>query len=282
MQTHPSQQSQHQAQQDPHSLQQSQHPESTAIASAQESTDLRAKVVWVTGAGSGIGEACALAFAKAQARVVLTGRRKQALEAVAEMIQSQGGEALVMEGDMSDQQQVMAIATAIDAQYQALHILVNNAGLNVLERNWSVLSPDRADEVISGNLSSAFYAVIAALPIMRRQGDGLLIHTSSWAGRFVSRVSGPAYSAAKHGVVAMSYAINQEEFRNGIRSTVICPAEVATPILDKRPVPVSAEDRARMLQSEDLARTVLHVASAPKHVCINEIVISPTWNRSYL
>jgi len=163
-----------------------------------------------------------------------------------------------------------------------LHILINNAGLNVLERNWSVLSPEQASHVIEGNLSSAFYAVIAALPIMRRQGDGLLIHTSSWAGRFVSRVSGPAYSAAKHGMVAMSYAINQEEFRNGIRSTVICPAEVATPILDKGPVPVSAEDREKMLQSEDLARTVMHVATAPRHVCINEIVISPTWNRSYL
>ena len=109
-----------------------------------------------------------------------------------------------------------------------------------------------------------------------------MIHISSWAGRFVSRLTGPAYSAAKHGLVAMSYAINQEEFRNGIRSTVICPGEVATPILDERPAPVSAEDRALMLRPEDLAHTIMHVATAPQHVCINEIVISPTWNRGYL
>jgi len=255
------------------------HP-TTQTKSSHDS--LLGKVVWVTGAGSGIGEACALAFGQAGAKVILTGRREQALNAVAKSIEAQGGHAQVIAGDMMDRDRVMAIAAEIDSSYKALHILVNNAGLNVLERNWSVLTPDQANYVIEGNLSSAFYGVIAALPIMRRQGDGLLIHTSSWAGRFVSKVSGPAYSAAKHGVVAMSYAINQEEFRHGIRSTVICPAEVATPILDKRPVPVSAEDRARMLQSEDLARSVLHVASAPKHVCIYEIVISPTWNRSYL
>ncbi|MEY3476580.1 MAG: hypothetical protein RLY65_980, partial [Pseudomonadota bacterium] len=198
---------------------------------------LEGKVVWVTGAGSGIGEACALAFGEAGAKVILTGRREQALDAVAQRIHAKGGHAKVIAGDMMDRARVMAIATEIDERYKALHILVNNAGLNVLERNWSALTADQANYVIEGNLSSAFYGVIAALPIMRRQGDGLLIHTSSWAGRFVSKVSGPAYSAAKHGVVAMSYAINQEEFRHGIRSTVICPAEVATPILDKRPVP---------------------------------------------
>ena len=257
-------------------------PSPLAAPSSAGQQSLVGKVVWITGAGSGIGEACALAFGQAGAKVILTGRRAQALDAVAQRIHAQGGHAMVLAGDMTDREAVMAIAAAIDSSYKALHILINNAGLNVLERNWSVLTADRANDVIEANLSSAFYGVIAALPIMRRQGDGLLIHTSSWAGRFVSKVSGPAYAAAKHGVVAMSYAINQEEFRHGIRSTVICPAEVATPILDKRPVPVSAEDRAKMLQSEDLARSVLHVASAPKHVCINEIVISPTWNRSYL
>ncbi len=181
-----------------------------------------------------------------------------------------------------DRQRVIAIAAEIDRTHQRLDILVNNAGFNILARDWKDLTTDNASHVIDGNLASAFYAAIAVLPIMRRQQDGLLIHTSSWAGRFVSRLTGPAYSAAKHGVVAMSYAINQEEFRNGIRSTVICPGDVATPILDKRPVPVNSEDRARMLQSEDIARTVMHVATAPRHVCVNEIVISPTWNRSYL
>jgi NADP-dependent 3-hydroxy acid dehydrogenase YdfG len=243
---------------------------------------LEGKLAWVTGAGSGIGAAVALALAEGGARVVLTGRRVGPLEAVASQICRAAGHAEVMAGDMMDRERVIAIAAEIDRTHQRLDILVNNAGFNILARDWKDLTADNASHVIDGNLASAFYAAIAVLPIMRRQQDGLLIHTSSWAGRFVSRLTGPAYSAAKHGVVAMSYAINQEEFRNGIRSTVICPGEVATPILDKRPVPVNSEDRARMLQSEDLARTVMHVATAPRHVCVNEIVISPTWNRSYL
>ena len=100
-------------------------------------------------------------------------------------------------------------------------------------------------------------------------------------GRFVGLVSGPAYAAAKHGVVAMSYSINMEEFQHGIRSTVLCPAEVATPILDLRPKPVSAEERARMIQPEHMADLIVYVAKLPATVCMNEVVISPTWNRGY-
>jgi NADP-dependent 3-hydroxy acid dehydrogenase YdfG len=123
---------------------------------------------------------------------------------------------------------------------------------------------------------------MAALPIMRAQKNGVLIHTASWAGRFLGLVSGPTYTAAKHGVVAMSHTINMEECANGIRSSVICPAEVATPILDRRPVPVSAEERALMLQSNDVADLIRYVAMLPKHVCLNEVVVSPTWNRGYV
>ncbi len=243
---------------------------------------LKGKVAWITGAGSGIGEAAALGLAKQGASVVLTGRRGELLERVAEHIRQAGGQAEVQAGDMTNPARVSAIATDVAKRQGRIDILVNNAGGNILQRSWQELTDRGVNEVLSANLSSAFYAVIAVLPTMRQQKDGLLIHTSSWAGRFVSKVSGSSYAAAKHGVVAMSYSINQEEFRNGIRSTVICPAEVATPILDKRPVPVSAEDRGRMLQPEDLADSILYVALAPKHVCVNEIVLSPTWNRSYL
>ena len=138
-----------------------------------------------------------------------------------------------------------------------------------------------ADQVLNGNLSSAFYCVLAALPIMRGQKDGVLIHTASMAGRSIGPLSGAAYSAAKHGVVGMSHSINCEECVNGIRSTVVCPGEVATPILDQRPVPVSAQDRARMLQPEDVADLILYVATLPAHVCLNEVWITPTWNRGY-
>jgi NADP-dependent 3-hydroxy acid dehydrogenase YdfG len=117
---------------------------------------------------------------------------------------------------------------------------------------------------------------------MRRHKDGLIINVASMAGRVVGVMSGPAYVAAKHGMVAMSHTLNMEECVNGIRSTVICPGEVATPILDKRPVPVSAEERARMVQPADVGDLVLYVALLPAHVCLNEVHITPTWNRGYV
>ena len=243
---------------------------------------LNDKIAWVTGAGSGIGEAAAEALGRAGATLVLTGRRPEPLERVAARIEAGGGKALVEPGDLTDSARVGALAASIGERLGRLDILVNNAGVNIRHRSWAELTPEGIDTILKGNLSGAFYAVAAALPLMRVQRDGILIHTASWAGRFVSPVSGPAYTAAKHAVVAMSHTLNMEEFANGIRSTVICPAEVATPILDLRPQPLSAKDRARMLQPADLADLILYVATRPKHVCLNEILISPIWNRGYL
>jgi NAD(P)-dependent dehydrogenase (short-subunit alcohol dehydrogenase family) len=189
---------------------------------------------------------------------------------------------MVAPGDLADPATAPRIAATIAERFGRLDILVNNAGLNVLRRAWAELTAASADEVFGANLHAAFYCVIAALPMMRAQKDGLLIHTASFAGRFVSPLSGPAYSAAKHAVVAMSHSLNMEECANGIRSTAICPGEVATPILDRRPVPVSAEDRARMLRSEDCADLIRYVACLPASVCLNEVLITPTWNRGYI
>jgi NADP-dependent 3-hydroxy acid dehydrogenase YdfG len=243
---------------------------------------LDGKVAWVTGAGTGIGEAGAKALAREGATVVLSGRRREPLEAVSRAIEAAGGRAVVEPGDMTDAKRVTAIVESIRERFGRLDILVNNAGNNVKERSWKELTPERIDTVIDANLSSAVYCAWAALPMMREQKDGVLIHTASWAGRYVSVLSGPGYTAAKHGVVAMSHELNMEEFANGIRSTVLCPGEVATPILDRRPVPVSAEDKARMIQSEDMGEIILFVATRPKHIVLNEMVIGPTWNRGYV
>lgn len=242
---------------------------------------LNGKVAWVTGAGSGIGEAAALALAGEGAKVALTGRRREPLQKVADKIAKAGGKALVVPGDLGEPEAASRIAGKIKQDLGRLDILINNAGTNVLERSWAKLTPDRIKTVLDANLNSAFYCSSAALGIMRAQKDGLLIHTSSWAGRFAGIVPGPAYVAAKHAVVAMSYTINMEEFQHGIRSTVLCPNEVATPILDLRPTPVSPEDRARMIQPEHMADLIVYIARQPPSICLNEIVISPTWNRGY-
>jgi NADP-dependent 3-hydroxy acid dehydrogenase YdfG len=245
-------------------------------------TDFTGRLAWVTGAGSGIGEAAATALARAGAHVALTGRRTEPLERVAARIEAAGGRATAYPGDLTDAAEVDRIVRAIEERHGRLDVLVNNAGVNIRDRSWGQLNASAIDQVLHGNLSSAFYVAAAALSLKRARGDGVIIHTASWAGRFVSPLSGPAYTAAKHAVVAMSHSINMEEFANGIRSSVICPAEVATPILDQRPQPISAEDRARMFQPDDLGDLILFIATRPKHVCMNEVLISPTWNRGYL
>ena len=240
---------------------------------------LEGKVAWVTGAGTGIGEAAAVALAGAGATVVLTGRRAEPLQAVAARLATPGH---VRPGDMTASGEVAGIAGWIQATLGRLDVFVANAGLNIPARDWSEMTAEGADTLIEGNLSSAFYGVIAVLPIMRAQRDGVLIHTASMAGRFIGGLSGAGYTAAKHGVVAMSHTINMQECIHGIRSTAVLPGEVETPILDARPVPVSAADRAGMLRPEDVGDLVLYVACLPKSVVINEVMICPTWNRGYV
>jgi NAD(P)-dependent dehydrogenase (short-subunit alcohol dehydrogenase family) len=243
---------------------------------------LQGKIAWVTGAGSGIGESAALKLAEAGAVVVLTGRREAPLLGVAERIRAGGGAAHVRAADLGKSEQVRAATEWIGAALGRLDILVSNAGGNITDRAWSRLSPAGVDELIANNLSSAFYCAQAVLPMMRAQGGGLMIHTASMAGRNIGPMSGPGYVAAKHGVVAMSHSINIEECANGIRSCALLPGEVNTPILRKRPNPLSQEDLARMLQPEDVGEMIRHIASLPPHVCVNEIWLTPTWNRGYL
>ncbi|SJZ37931.1 NADP-dependent 3-hydroxy acid dehydrogenase YdfG [Enhydrobacter aerosaccus] len=243
---------------------------------------LTGKVAWVTGAGSGIGQAAAIALAKEGAAVVLTGRRKEPLEETAATIKAAGGKAVVKPADLMKAAAVKRVAADIEKKFGRCDILVNNAGLNILDRSFAKLTPEGIDQVIQGNLSSAFYCTAAVLPMMRKQKDGVLIHTSSVAGRVPGPLSGAAYSAAKHGVVAMSHTLNMEECVNGIRSCAVLPGEVATPILDKRPVPVSKADRARMAQSEDVGDLIRYIACLPPHIVINEVMINPTWNRGYV
>jgi NADP-dependent 3-hydroxy acid dehydrogenase YdfG len=243
---------------------------------------LDGKIAWVTGAGSGIGEAAALALADEGAIIVLTGRRPEPLQVVARGIQERGGEAVVEAADLTKAAEVDAVAQRIVAKFSRLDILVNNAGVNIVERTWKKISPDGIDALVHGNLSSAFYCARAVLPAMRAQGGGQLIHTASMAGRNIGGLSGPGYTAAKHAVVAMSHSINMEECVNGIRSTVVCPGEVNTPILKNRPNPLSDEALARMLQPEHCGDLIRYIACLPEGVTINEIWITPTWNRGYV
>ncbi len=242
---------------------------------------LDGKIAWVTGAGTGIGEAAALALAEEGATIILTGRRLAPLENVAARIR-QTGTAHIQQADLTDADQVRKVGDFIRAEIGRLDILVNNAGVNIVDRNWDKLTPESIHYMVSGNLIAPMYCVTVALPFMRAQQDGVLIHTASMAGRFIGGVSGPIYVSAKHGIVAMSHGLNMQECVNGIRSTVFLPGEVATPILDLRPNPVGPEVRARMVQPADCGDLIRYVACLPKHVVMNEVHLAPTWNRGYV
>jgi NADP-dependent 3-hydroxy acid dehydrogenase YdfG len=243
---------------------------------------LTGRTIWVTGAGTGIGLACARQLAQAGGQVILSGRRADVLEEAAAPLRAAGYPVETVTVDVADRSAVAAAAAGILGRHEGIDILVNSAGMNVPKRYWADLSSESFDAVVAANLGGSFHTTAAVLPSMRARRAGLVINIASWAGRFVSALTGPAYNAAKHAVVAMTYSLNMEECRNGIRACVVCPGEVATPILRNRPIPPSEEEMAKMLQAEDVASAVSYVAHAPQHVCINEIVMSPTWNRSYV
>jgi NADP-dependent 3-hydroxy acid dehydrogenase YdfG len=242
-------------------------------------TDVDGKVVWVTGAGSGIGRACALAFAAAGAKVALTGRRIAALEETAAAIRGKGSAALVAVADVTDPGSVEQAHREIVAALGDPLVLVNSAGSNVTERHWKNLAPAGASAVIDLDLKAMFYCTLAVLPAMRARRDGRIVHIASQAGVSLQTISGPSYSASKHGVVAMSASLNAEEGINGIRSICISPGEVDTPILSTRPSPPSAAERELMLLPEDVAETVLFCATLPHRACVTELILLPTDDR---
>jgi NADP-dependent 3-hydroxy acid dehydrogenase YdfG len=243
---------------------------------------LDGKVAWVTGAGSGMGLSGAQQLAAAGATVIMSGRRADVLEREAGSIRKAGGKAESEALDVSNTKAVQSAAQSILARHANLDILVNCAGLNNAQRYWRNQTVESWDQVIRINLDGTFYCTREVLPSMRARKDGLVINISSWAGKYTLAMAGAAYNASKHAVVSLTETINMEEGVNGIRACVICPAEVATPILDRRPVPPPPEERARMLQADDLGKTIRWIAEQPAHVCVNEITISPTWNRMYI
>ena len=244
------------------------------------SQNLQGKIAWITGGGSGIGLAGAIALVKAGAHVVITGRNPVTTASALRELQALGqAEAVLL--DVSDKAAVKAFAADLLARYGRIDILVTSAGTNATKRNFDVLETDAWDDVVAINLSGLFYCVHAVLPAMRKQHDGLIINVSSWAGRYASKLTGPAYNATKRAVIALTESINMEECERGIRACALLPGEVATPILEKRPVPPSPERRAAMVQPEDMGEAILFIAQMPARTVINEMIVAPTNNRFY-
>lgn len=242
---------------------------------------LSGKTALVTGAGSGIGRATAYAFAKAGANVVVADVDRGGGNETVSTITSGGGKALFVATDVSRPADVQALIAAARKHYGSLDCAFNNAGIQGELSSTADCTEENWDRITGINLKGVWLCMKYELEAMLAQGAGAIVNCASNFG-LVGSVNMPAYSAAKHGVVAMSHTLNMEECANGIRSCVVCPGEVATPILDKRPIPPSLEERAKMLQPEDLGRIIRFVAETPAHVAIHEMLVVPTWNRSVM
>ncbi|HET7764931.1 MAG TPA: SDR family oxidoreductase [Burkholderiales bacterium] len=243
---------------------------------------LKGKIAWVTGGGSGIGQASAVELAKAGAAVVVSGRRAEALAETQRLIEQAGARADAEVVDIADREAVERAAQAILSRHGRVDVLVNCAGVNIPKRFFKDLAASEWDRVVEANLNGALYCILAVLPSMRARRDGVVINIGSWFARYQGYVGGAAYNASKQALTGLTHQINMEEGMHGIRACVVHPGETVTPMQRARPKPPSPEDQARMLRMEDLGRVVRFVAESPSHVCVNEIVVTPTWNRLIL
>lgn len=242
---------------------------------------LDGRIAWVTGAGTGIGRAIALALTRAGAKVGLSGRTPATLEATAAAIRAEGGTCTIAPCDVTSADEVERAWNAVVAEFGEVDILVNNAGWNLARRAWKQLTPESVQQMANVNLVGPFLCTLKVLPAMRAKRDGVVVNIASMAATGIFLVSGVAYNATKHGARAMSLSLNAEEGIHGIRAVCINPGEVETPIMDKRPVPPSAEARKLMVQPEDVGAAVVFCASLPPRSCISELTIVPTDNNFY-
>jgi NADP-dependent 3-hydroxy acid dehydrogenase YdfG len=240
------------------------------------------KVIWITGGGSGIGKATAIAMANSTFHIVLSGRRQTELTRAAAAVEAAGASAEAQVLDVADASQVVHVCQSILARHHQVDILINSAGTNVPKRAWNSVTMEDFRRVVDVNLNGAFNCISTVLPGMRARRNGTIINVASWAGFYLTRLTGPAYSASKRAMIAMTESLNMEECANGIRACVISPGEVATEILQTRAARPSEEDMQRMLQAEDLAQTIKLVCDLPQRAAIHQIVLAPTWNRMYL
>ena len=235
---------------------------------------VKGKVVVVVGASSGMGRATSLALAAAGATVVACARRAEALSALAaEARGSQGAiEPVVM--DVRDRASVEAGLEGAASRFGRMDALIYAAGINIPGRAIGVLTPQDWENLIATNLTGAFHCTQAALPIMSRQEDGLIVYISSISAKR-GDMSGVAYQAAKRGIDGLVAGAATELEGGSVRFTVIYPGLCDTPLIDNRPKPPTPEERAAALKPEDIAALCLYVVGTPPHVHVAEVVIKP-------
>ena len=240
---------------------------------------LKDKVCILTGGGDGIGRGTALKMAREGAKLALVGRTASKVEAVKAEIEAEGGAADAYGVDVSDFDGVHAMAKDVLERHGRVDILINCAGHSSPHRKLLTTTPEEIHGVINSNLVGTIFCTQAVIPSMVEAKTGTIINISSMAGVQPGLMGGMIYSAAKAAVINFTEFINTEFVNTGVRASVVIPGEVDTPILDKRPVPPSAEARATMVTVEDTAEAITLVARLDARTNIPELIIKPTYQR---
>jgi NADP-dependent 3-hydroxy acid dehydrogenase YdfG len=246
----------------------------------QADRPLAGKVALVTGASSGIGEATAVALARAGAAVAIGARRKDRLDALAGRLRDDGATVLQLDLDVTDEQACTEAVRRTREELGGLDVLVNNAGVMLLG---TIVGADTEDwrRMLTTNVLGVMYMTHAAIEGLLEQGSGDIVNISSVAGRQARKGAG-VYNASKWAVNAFSESLRQEVTGRGVRISLVEPGAVATELSSHITQPEAREASRQMaasmrtLQADDIARAVLYVVTQPPHVAVNEILVRPT------
>jgi NADP-dependent 3-hydroxy acid dehydrogenase YdfG len=243
------------------------------------SNNIEGKIVVITGASSGLGEATARLLSAQGAVLVLGARRADRLQSLADELTGRGGKALAVCTDVTDCDQVKRLVDAAVQTYGRIDVMINNAGLMPLSP-FERLKIEDWDRTIDVNIKGVLYGIAAALPHMMQQKAGHIINVSSVAGHKV-RPGNAVYAATKHAVRALSEGLRMEVKPYNIRTTVISPGAVATELPNSVTEPDVAKSihnfyEENAIPADSFARAVVFAMSQPEDVDVNEILFRPT------
>jgi 3-oxoacyl-[acyl-carrier protein] reductase len=232
-------------------------------------SSLEEKVAVVTGAGRGIGKAISVALARAGCRVVLAARTREQLQAVHKEILCSGGDALAVPTDLTVDEDIRRLVDQSEEKWGEVDILINNAGWG---KRASVVSASIADwdQTFRLNLRAPMVLARAVLPQMIAKGQGAIVNIGSVSGK-TGEANGAAYSASKFGLIGFTQSLYEEVREYGIKVAVVLPGFVDTPLIP----PNRQLDRSKMIQADDVARTVMFVLTSPATCCPVEITVRP-------
>jgi 3-oxoacyl-[acyl-carrier protein] reductase len=239
-------------------------------AKHNDSRPLSGQVAVITGAGRGIGAAIARKLASLGAMVVLCGRTTKPLQGTASEIAANGGEAKIMQCDVSNLESVQALAEFVEESFGRTDILVNNAGIGSFAAPLHQLTPEEWEKVLNTNLRGVYYCIRSFAPMMIRAKAGHIVNISSLAGKNAVP-NGAAYAASKWGLNGLSYSVAEELRAHNIRVAVVCPGSVDTDLS-----PHTGKNAERMLKPDDVAHVVEMLVTQENQSFASEVLLRPT------